>query len=110
VLYNDEDSSKPAVWLGHTGEVGQAADWYAEAVKQFVEQSAGRQHLAWRPLADERPLVGVPLVGAGAGGSKHDKGTLMREIAWRFGMTLQLRRDSVDMVETSLNARIRVWV
>lgn len=72
----------PAVWVGHTGATGmEPPEWYAEAIVTFIRGAAADgARLSARPLGDERPLLGVPIVGTGAGGMRDRKGEVVKAV------------------------------
>jgi len=90
VLVRERDTIKrPALWAGFTGHKGdEPVEWYAEAVDEFVRAAAPAARLRTgaepRSLADDRPLLAVPLIGSGAGGMQADKGSLVAAIVDRL--------------------------
>lgn len=66
------------VWIGHSGQYGQTAEWYAKTARAFVREASARgSTLTERPLVDERPLLALPLVASGLGGAGDFKGALV---------------------------------
>lgn len=87
----------PAVWVGHTGDDHREPEWYAEAAERFVE-AAGRAGavLAYRPLAVDRPLLALPLLGVGRGGMMARKGEVV--VACVRSVVAAMRRVDADVV------------
>ncbi len=102
VKLRDAEARRPAVWLGHTGETGdEPAEWYAAPIVEFIRRAAVdiptvRPFGQATPPPDGRLLVGVPLVGTGAGGMRDDKGSVVRALLDRVQDELQ--RTDVDVV------------
>lgn len=94
--------AEPAIWVGHTGDTARDPAWYADGVAEFVRGAARQlvdvfraeadlreqrqrarkagestEELApeppARPAGSDRPLLGIPLVGTGAGGAADRK-------------------------------------
>lgn len=85
----------PALWLGHTGERGdEPPSWYAAAIVEFICKAKSTR--VRRGLGGDRPLLGIPLVGVGAGGRGRDKGDVVNEIV-RTAMRAAADHD-VDVV------------
>ena len=94
----------PAIWLGHTGAVGKPPGWYAEAITAFV-RAAGRPSTPLakhRPLGDDRPLLGVPVVGIGEGGAFEVKGDVVRE-------TVRAILDTIDDANVVADVALVAW-
>ncbi len=90
----------PAIWLGHTGAAGKPPGWYAEAITAFV-RAAGKPSTPLakhRPLGDDRPLLGVPVVGIGEGGAEDVKGDVVRETVETILKTLGEAKVLADVV------------
>ena len=94
----------PAIWLGHTGAAGKPPGWYAEAITAFV-RAAGRPSTPLakhRPLGDDRPLLGVPVVGIGEGGAFEVKGDVVRE-------TVTAILDTIDDANVVADVALVAW-
>src|SRR4051794_10769260 len=65
VKLSSADEDRPSIWAGHTGKAGRSASWYADAVRAYIREA--RRDTArlrsYRPLADQRPLLALPLIG-----------------------------------------------
>ena len=93
--------SRPrAVWVGHTGEDDRGPDWYADAIAAFVHEAGahGARSRVPRPLDDDRPLLGVPLVGTGQGGMRGRKGEVVQAFVRSILGTLEDVDGDVDVV------------
>lgn len=113
-----QGSQDPAIWVGHTGETGhEKPEWYGDAVAQFV-RDASRQLADLegdRPLGDPRPLLGLPLIGTGAGGMQSRKGqvvlavvnAILKELA-RTDADVVLVLDTSDAYAATQQARARL--
>lgn len=91
----------PAVWVGHTGGSGRSPADDAGVLAAFLAAMATEKRLrhdptAARPLADPRPLIGVPLVGTGAGGRHHVRGEVVKAVVDR--LLDELTHTDVDVV------------
>lgn len=97
--------ASPAVWLGHTGERGdEPPEWYAQAVREFIASAGSGQRLTARPLADDRPVLAIPLVGIGAGGMAAHKGELVVAVVEAVETALRQRDADVVLVLASSEA------
>jgi hypothetical protein len=83
VLARRATKASPALWVGHTGD-DQERDvaWYVDAVVEFIRKAADHpaEESRVRPLDDPRPVLGIPLVGTGAGGMRSRKGELVKQM------------------------------
>src|SRR4051794_32107805 len=85
----------PAVFLTDTG--GTAArdvGWYMEAVDQFLE-AVGRLHLTAGGTGRGRPVVGLPVVGAGRGGKGVQRGLILDALLQRL-RSATARQPAID--------------
>lgn len=115
----------PAMWIGHTGDDVDDPEWYSEGVAAFVRDATARltgslreeaalreQHRRApeagaspaqlapeppaRPAGSDRPLLGIPLVGTGAGGAAGRKDDTLRAI---LGAVRAAQRQSAAAAE-----------
>jgi len=85
----------PQPWPTITGLGGRGPEWYAEAVRQFLE--AAHDDIAQRNGSETReaqwrsvPLLGVPFIGTGAGGGHGKKAEIaeaLLDVAYAFVAT-----------------------
>ncbi len=76
--------SKRAVWAAHSGDLGKPPAWYAEPYEAFIATAAGRCTVPGEMLGAARPLLGVPLLGTGHGGKRHERGQVMEVVIGRL--------------------------
>lgn len=70
----DRRGAAPAIWVGHTGEDGRTVEDDLAVIVDFLAQASAEPVTKPRPLDCDRPLLGIPLVGTGAGGRHGFKG------------------------------------
>jgi hypothetical protein len=88
------DTSQPAIWATDVGE-GRGdtpLDWFRDALAAFVDGAAATV----APGRRSRPLLAVPVVGAGAAGGGEVAGALVRELADELAEAVQ--RTGADVV------------
>ncbi|QYG95203.1 SIR2 family protein [Iamia sp. SCSIO 61187] len=89
----------PGIWLGHTGEEGhEPVEWFVTAIERFIRAAGSARRPGPRPLADDRPLLGVPLVGIGRGGRAGDKGEVVEAVVSAAATAAALRDVDVTLV------------
>jgi hypothetical protein len=105
VLARRATKASPALWVGHTGD-DQERDvaWYVDAVVEFIRKAADHpaEESRVRPLDDRRPLLGIPLVGTGAGGIRSRKGELVKRMV--RALVGVLREVDADLVVVARDA------
>ncbi len=83
------------VWLVHTGDHQQGPEWLVDGVVEAVELATAA--LDRTSVRRSLPLIGLPLVGTGAGGNAHRRGAViaallpaLEELAARLEVDLAL--------------------
>lgn len=72
---------QPEPWFVNVGGLpGQPTRWFMEGVRQFIDEAAAAMDGTDPANGRERPLLGVPLVGTGAGGAASVAGDVVRAL------------------------------
>ncbi len=92
-----EDS--PRLWLVDSGGgTASSLDWYLKGVEQFLAGATNDLAETGARLQRSRPLLALPLVGAGEGGQHEVQGNVVRELVRRLHEELAHREVDVALV------------